>query len=247
MDDIKSEASAGFLTRTRRNYQRQRVDWNLRNLNILFEVSLVAALVALFASGSVYLPMNRTKPLAFGPIVPRKPVILGNTAGFGPDIVYNDHEMLWNKTRMKQIHRNWQQLFPKGRDYVKVKPDDTEFQNIHPPFKMDSVLEPGDHYKGYILASILATSMGTSREEWLALDEKKVEHQSHYVEYLRQRRDGLVDTEHRLGPDTLVHYDALTDMANDRAIWYLSDKLLPETYDPLAVMDTGTAAERSPM
>ncbi|KAK0718629.1 hypothetical protein B0T26DRAFT_752533 [Lasiosphaeria miniovina] len=104
--------------------------------------------------------------------------------------------MLWNKTRMKQIHRNWQQLFPR-RGYVKVKPNDTKFQNIRAPFKMDSVQEPGDHHEDYILAvylqlhclSILATPMGTSREEWRALGEKKVEkkveHRSHCVEYLR--------------------------------------------------------------
>jgi hypothetical protein len=30
-----------------------------------------------------------------------------------------------------------------------------------------------------------------------------------------------------------VGFDALTNMANERAIWDLSDKLLPETYDAL--------------
>lgn len=46
-------------------------------------------------------------------LVPRKPVIFGNTAGLGPEIDYHDPEMLVNKTRMREIHRNWQVLFPR--------------------------------------------------------------------------------------------------------------------------------------
>lgn len=44
--------------------------------------------------------------------VPRKSVVLGKDAGFGPDIVYHDNLMLSNFTRMQEIHRNWQELFP---------------------------------------------------------------------------------------------------------------------------------------
>jgi hypothetical protein len=44
--------------------------------------------------------------------VPRKLVVLGKDAGLGPDIVYHDHLMLSNFTRMQEIHRNWQDLFP---------------------------------------------------------------------------------------------------------------------------------------
>lgn len=46
-------------------------------------------------------------------IVPRKPVIFGNTAGFGPDIDYQDPQMLLNATRMREIHKNWHNLFPR--------------------------------------------------------------------------------------------------------------------------------------
>ena len=100
--------------------------------------------------------------------VPRKPVVLGKDAGFGPDIVYHDNLMLKNFTRMQEIHMNWQELFPselnasfrrnegiykspEGRGYVHVNQDD-DFDIIHPPFKMDDAIVDGDHYEGYIMS-----------------------------------------------------------------------------------------------
>lgn len=77
--------------------------------------------------------------------------------------------MLWNVTEMAHIHRNWQQLFPskrgflkagpflannwllEGRGYVAVSQRD-EFEVLHPPFQMHDVLISGDHYEGHILA-----------------------------------------------------------------------------------------------
>jgi hypothetical protein len=38
-----------------------------------------------------------------------------------------------------------------GRGYVKVH-DNEDFEILHPPFKMDSVLMEGEHYEGYTLA-----------------------------------------------------------------------------------------------
>ncbi|EAW11775.1 uncharacterized protein ACLA_094760 [Aspergillus clavatus NRRL 1] len=57
---------------------------------------------------------------------------------------------------------------------------------------MDSVFKDGDHYEAYIMAvchrlhrlSILATALGTSREEWAMLETQKLEHQPYCVEYL---------------------------------------------------------------
>jgi hypothetical protein len=45
-------------------------------------------------------------------IVPNKKVKFGNAAGSGPDLVYADNEMLWNATRLREVHENWQALFP---------------------------------------------------------------------------------------------------------------------------------------
>lgn len=93
--------------------------------------------------------------------------------------------------------------------------------------------------------------MGTSREEWHALDPLTVEHRSHCVEYLRQSIlcNGDTTLEGETGSWTkstgwgqthsCVDFEALTEMANDRAIWDLSDKLLPLTYDPLALENDG--------
>lgn len=44
--------------------------------------------------------------------VPEKRVMFGNVAGFGPDLVYADNEMLRNATRLREVHENWQALFP---------------------------------------------------------------------------------------------------------------------------------------
>ncbi|KAH8811326.1 hypothetical protein F5884DRAFT_781778 [Xylogone sp. PMI_703] len=254
-EDVESSESTEFLSKENQPRSRNIVR-RLLNLRVLFEVSLVVTLITLFSTGSVHLPHKNTGPPRYGPTLPRKSVIIGNTAGFGPDIVYNDIEMMRNATRMKEIHRNWQQLFPKGRGYVKVK-EHEDFEVLHPPFKMHDVLEEGDFYEGYILAvyhqlhclSILTTALGVSRAEWAALEEQKVDHRAHCVEYLRQSILCSADTtlEGETGSWTkstgwgqthsCVDFDALTEMANERAIWDLSDKLLPQSFDPLAVMN----------
>lgn len=114
-EDVESSSASsetvGFLGNLKPTRQRSRL-WNLQNLRIGLEVLLAATLLFLFASGSVHLLHGTSGPPKYGPTLPRKSVILGNTAGFGPDITYNNHEMLWNETEMNRIHRNWQQLFP---------------------------------------------------------------------------------------------------------------------------------------
>ena len=94
--------------------------------------------------------------------------------------------------------------------------------------------------------SILTTALGTSRQQWASLPEEKLEHRSHCVEYLRQSILCSADTslEGETGSladavgwgqtHSCVDFDALTKWSNERAIWDLSDKLLPQTYDPLA-------------
>lgn len=89
------------------------------------------------------------------------------------------------------------------------------------------------------------TALGTSREEWAVLEDQKVEHRAHCVEYLRQSILCSADTtlEGETGAwarstgwgqtHSCVDFDALTEWANKRAIWDLSDKLLPISFDPL--------------
>jgi hypothetical protein len=170
--DVESSSTtsedAGLLSGTKTPESPVRTT-RLRYLRIFIELVLTATLVALFATNSVKFPERNSAVKRYGPIrkwrkqfnkwfqylitslVPRKDVIFGNTAGFGPDLVYNSHEMLWNATELKHIHRNWQQLFPstlysqipssesnadyviEGRGYVKVRGHE-EFEVLHPPF-----------------------------------------------------------------------------------------------------------------
>lgn len=99
-----------------------------------------------------------------------------------------------------------------------------------------------------IIKSILTTSMGTSREDWKAMDPKIREHRSHCVEYLRQSIICNADTtlEGETGAwatstgwgqtHSCVNFDALTEWADKRAIWDLSEELLPQSFDPLRVV-----------
>ena len=91
---------------------RRRWSLNFSLLRIACELSLAAILVGLIASDSIHFSHGATQHRKFGPTLPRKEVILGNAAGFGPPIEYNNQEMLSNRTEMARIHRNWQQLFP---------------------------------------------------------------------------------------------------------------------------------------
>ncbi|KAH8668241.1 hypothetical protein BGZ60DRAFT_528569 [Tricladium varicosporioides] len=249
--DIESSSNSsettGFLGGSKPTRQRNRL-LNLHNARSVFELFLVGTFVFLFASGSIH--RHSPGSARYGPQLPRKDVILGNAAGLGPNIEYNNHEMLWNATEMNRIHRNWQQLFPKGRGYVKLEQNEG-FKLLHPAFAMDDVLVPGDHYEGHILAvyhqlhclSILVTSMGTSRQEWQDMNPRIREHRSHCVEYLRQSILCNADTtaEGETGSWTkstgwgqthsCVDFEALTEYSNERAIWDLTDQLLPENFD----------------
>lgn len=115
-EDVESSLSSEttrFLENINIKDTRKKVQPNrLQILRISVEVFLSAFLLFLFASGSVKLRREQSVP-RYGPTLPRKSVILGNTAGLGPSITYNNHEMLWNATEMNHIHRNWQQLFPR--------------------------------------------------------------------------------------------------------------------------------------
>jgi hypothetical protein len=90
----------------------RRLKLNLSLLRIASELCLAAVLFGLIASGSIHFSRQAPEHRKFGPTLPRKEVILGNAAGFGPQIEYNNQAMLSNRTEMARIHRNWQQLFP---------------------------------------------------------------------------------------------------------------------------------------
>ncbi|RDI81222.1 hypothetical protein Vi05172_g8789 [Venturia inaequalis] len=258
-EDQTSE-EAGFLGTHQHPKSRNPRWWWLPYLRISLDLVPVTILILLSAMGAIQNPY--AKDDKYGPTIARKNVILGNSAGFGPDVVYNNHEMLWNKTEMSRVHRNWQPLFGKGRGYVHVRPKDN-FKVLHPPFVMVDVLEQGDRYEGYIIAmyhqlhclSILTTSMGTSRTDWLAMDPKIVEHRSHCVEYLRQSIicNGDTTLEGETGAwatstgwgqtHSCVNFDALTEWADGRAIWDLTGELLPLSFDPLKVVVGGDGGE----
>lgn len=118
-EDVESTATssdsetAGFMgsVKTMREPSR-RWKLNLSLLRIFVEICLTAVLVGLIASRSIHFSHGLPKYRKFGPTMPRKEVILGNAAGFGPPIEYNNQAMLSNRTEMAKIHRNWQQLFP---------------------------------------------------------------------------------------------------------------------------------------
>lgn len=44
--------------------------------------------------------------------MPERVVTFGDTYRFGPDLVYAEPEMFYNKTRLDEIYENWQYLFP---------------------------------------------------------------------------------------------------------------------------------------
>ncbi|KGO67150.1 Protein of unknown function DUF3328 [Penicillium italicum] len=214
------------------------------DLRLIFEgflvFSLFITLVSIRHSSEV---SNAAKERKYGPTLPRKDVIFGNTAGLGPELDYQDPEMLRNATP--------------GRGYVTVS-ENEDFDVLHPPFKMDNVFDEGDHYEGHIMAvyhqlhclSILMTAMGTSREEWAMLEKEKLVHRAHCVEYLRQSILCSADTtlEGETGAwakstgwgqtHSCVDLDALTAYANERAIWNLTERLLPDSFDPLKVPTT---------
>jgi hypothetical protein len=120
-NDVESTDSetAGFIGSVkvlREPHRRWKL--NLSLLRIALEVCLTAVLLGLIASGSIHLSRGAPAPRTFGPTLPRKEVIMGNAAGFGPQIEYNNIAMLSNRTEMARIHRNWQQLFPSEFIYI---------------------------------------------------------------------------------------------------------------------------------
>lgn len=99
------------------------------------------------------------------------------------------------------------------------------------------------------------TALGTSREEWAMLESQKVEHRAHCVEYLRQSILCSADTtlEGETGAwakstgwgqtHSCVDFDALMEFANERAMWNLTERLLPDSFDPLKVPENGEGHE----
>jgi hypothetical protein len=114
-NDVESTDSetAGFIGSVqvlREPHRRWKL--NLSLLRIALEVCLTAVLLGLIASGSIHLSHGAPAPRTFGPTLPRKEAIMGNAAGFGPQIEYKNTAMLSNRTEMARIHRIWQRLFP---------------------------------------------------------------------------------------------------------------------------------------
>lgn len=103
--------------------------------------------------------------------MPTKKVKFGNTAGIGPDVVYAVNEMLRNATRLREVHENWQALFPRGsslliiknctkfltegRGYVMIDKSKAGFEIYNPPFSIGVIgnVETFDGQgKGWILS-----------------------------------------------------------------------------------------------
>jgi hypothetical protein len=88
--------------------------------------------------------------------------------------------------------------------------------------------------------SILTSRLGTSYEEFGKFTRPQLEHKSHYIEYLRQAILCTADTslEGKTGAwpasaawgqmHTCKSYDALIEMADQRAMWDLSDARHPD-------------------
>jgi hypothetical protein len=128
--DIGSERSdAGLITEDpTRRWSEQRV--RRFSVRLIIECVLVVLVVGLSA-GIVTERMHGHRSLTgYGPScessyrltmrevshltrpVPTKKVMFGNAAGIGPKLVYADNEMLRNATRLREVHENWQALFP---------------------------------------------------------------------------------------------------------------------------------------
>lgn len=112
VSDSETAGFIGGIKATREPSRQLRWKMNLSFLRLGLEVCLATILLSLIASDSIHFSHRTTKHRIFGPTLPRKEVILGNAAGFGPPIEYNNQAMLSNRTEMARIHRNWQQLFP---------------------------------------------------------------------------------------------------------------------------------------
>ncbi|KAF7525076.1 hypothetical protein G7054_g11199 [Neopestalotiopsis clavispora] len=185
----------------------------------------------------------------FGPALPEKVVKFGNVAGFGPDLVYVDHEMMWNATHKRELHENWQALYPKSRGYITADPrPGDDFEYATPAYHLDGILEEGDHFEGYILSvyhqlhclSIITQRMGTSYEEFAEFTRPQLEHTTHCIEYLRQailcNADTSLEGETGAWPasaawgqmHTCKDFDALLELADDRGMWDLSDARHPD-------------------
>ncbi|KAH8757165.1 hypothetical protein F5882DRAFT_523755 [Hyaloscypha sp. PMI_1271] len=223
------------------------------SLRLLLEVLMglfIIVTVSLLGSHQIIWYPPKSTILRYGPSLPEKSVTFGNIAGFGPELVYVDHEMLKNATHKKELHENWQKLYPKGRGYIAMREGD-EFEAFNPAFAIDDVVTKGDHHEGWILSvfhqlhclSILMQRLGTSYEEFGLFTRQELEHTSHCVEYLRQSilcaADTSMEGETGAWPDstawgqrhTCKDYNALMEMANERSIWDLSNARHPNLTD----------------
>ena len=116
-EDVESSTAssicegASFIGNTTKKPGR-RCKLNFALIRIALELCLAGVLLILVATDSIHFSHKATEHRRFGPSLRRKEVILGNAAGLGPALEYNNQDMLSNRTEMARIHRNWQQLFP---------------------------------------------------------------------------------------------------------------------------------------
>ncbi|KXH63425.1 hypothetical protein CNYM01_12901 [Colletotrichum nymphaeae SA-01] len=192
--------------------------------------------------------LPRTGLLPYGPVIPQKVVTFGNTAGFGPDLVYAHRQMLLNATRMQEVHENWQQLYPISRGYFVADENSAEYKVQFPPADISGVLSPDDKRSGWVLSvfhqihclSIITTRLGISRKEFADWDPFKLGHTAHCIEYLRQSIlcSGDTNLEGESGSwsesigwgqnHVCRDYDALMRLANEKAAWDLSHEREPD-------------------
>ena len=128
--DVGSERSdTGLITEspTRRWSEKRVLQFSVRLIIESVLVVLVVGLSAVLITQSIHghRSLSRYGPSCESSLendnvgasylttkVPSKKVIFGNAADIGPDLVYADNEMLRNATRLREVHENWQALFP---------------------------------------------------------------------------------------------------------------------------------------
>lgn len=105
------------------------------SFRLLSEALMIIAIIALSATVVTNKVRQTSKPMPYGPVstyypktcsiaritslttydwyqVREKVVTFGDNAGFGPDVVYADIDMLLNSTRMREVHESWQLMYP---------------------------------------------------------------------------------------------------------------------------------------
>ncbi|KJZ70269.1 hypothetical protein HIM_10350 [Hirsutella minnesotensis 3608] len=243
----ESDVSSEDVNLTDETIKVRRVVHKRGSVRLWAEVAMAVVIVILSAI-LIYDKAYRVSGIKpFGPRIPERVVTLGNVAGFGPDLIYADREMLVNQTRMREIHENWQQLYPISRGYY-LADESPDYVVQFPPADISGVVSPDDKRSGHVISvfhqlhclSLITTRLGTSRDEFATWTSFKLGHTAHCIEYLRQSILCSGDTTLEGEPGAWAEsigwgqkhvckdYDYLMKLANKRAAWNLSEARDPD-------------------